>query len=149
MGLLRYLLIVLRWPWQRQKLFFLTLYYLIIAKLLIIFIPFRYYASVLGHKQCETLRHKYSEEQLRNIFMIRRMIRSVSRHVIWKSKCFDQALAALFLLSKLQLPTTFYFGVQPKGESFEGHAWLRVGENIVTGDLGEVALTQLAAYAKF
>jgi len=58
--------------------------------------------------------------------------------VPWRSDCLVQALAAERWLRRSGVPSTIHFGVpKDQGGMFEAHAWLTVGERVVTG--GDIA----------
>lgn len=58
-----------------------------------------------------------------------------NKYTPWKTECYVQALTARVLLRQKQIASTIYIGFR-KGEEnkFEGHAWLRCGKLIVTGN---------------
>lgn len=52
----------------------------------------------------------------------------------WRSDCLVQAMAAQRWLLSKEITATLYVGVRKETRSeFEAHAWLKVGEEIVTG----------------
>lgn len=58
----------------------------------------------------------------------------VAARVPWRADCLVQAMAARRWLASRGIGSTIHFGV-PKGKqpAFEAHAWLTVGERVVTG----------------
>lgn len=68
-------------------------------------------------------------------------IRRAARIAPWHAMCYEQALTARWMLTRRRYRTVLYIGMR-KGErvALEGHAWLRVGDYIVTGN------TQLDTY---
>lgn len=53
--------------------------------------------------------------------------------VPWRSDCMVQALAARRWLARGGIGSTVCIGVRNDGPGFQAHAWLKVGERIVTG----------------
>lgn len=69
----------------------------------------------------------------------------VAARLPWRSDCLVQALAAQHWLSSRQVTATLTLGVpRDKPADFEAHAWLTVGDRVVTGGdvSGHVALTR-------
>lgn len=68
-------------------------------------------------------------------------IRRAARIAPWHAMCYEQALTARWMLVRRGYRTVLYIGMRKgKRVPLEGHAWLRVGDYIVTGD------TQLDTY---
>jgi len=75
-------------------------------------------------------------------------IEAVSKYTFWKSNCFAQALCAHWILKRKKISHTVYFGLQKdKATTMKAHAWLRVGDKIVTGRKGHEAYTVLGKFA--
>jgi len=53
--------------------------------------------------------------------------------VPWRSDCLIQALAARRWLARAAAPSDVCIGVRKDEQGFQAHAWLKVGERIVTG----------------
>lgn len=53
--------------------------------------------------------------------------------VPWRSDCLVQALAARRWLARGGIGSNIRIGVRNEGQGFEAHAWLKVGDRIVTG----------------
>lgn len=64
-------------------------------------------------------------------------IPAMSSRVPWRSDCVVQALAARSWLARASVPSEVCIGVRTDRVGFEAHAWLKVGERIVTGG-GEI-----------
>lgn len=58
-----------------------------------------------------------------------------SKYSLWRSKCFEQALAAKTMVRRRHFESTIYFGVykNPADEKLMAHAWLISNDEIVTG----------------
>ncbi len=61
-------------------------------------------------------------------------ITTMSRQVLWKSVCLDQAVAGKIMLWRRGIHSTLYLGLAKKDDDeLLAHAWLRSGEIILTG----------------
>lgn len=72
-----------------------------------------------------------------SLSLVRRVAFAVPRvatHVPWRSDCLVQAVAGQRWLASLGIESTLSIGVRITAEhGFEAHAWLKVGEESVTG----------------
>jgi len=123
-------------------LFFLEAWlYLCFAKLLIIFFPFKRIASFIGKSQVESSKEINTGKIIKDIEIA--IIRG-AKYVFFSSKCYDQALAATFMLKRRKVSSTIYFGLYKDGEKLFAHAWVRSGEKIVSGRVGYERFTPVA-----
>ena len=115
-----------------------------LAKLVIMFIPFKKIASRMGKLQVE------STHDLKSMAVstkIEHAIRRASRYTLHNSKCYDKALSAKALLFQFGLPATIYFGLAKESENkLSAHAWVRCGNRIVTGKVGMERFTVIACF---
>lgn len=111
------------------KAFILTGFY----RFVILFVPFRKLASHIGTERYET-----SKDDLCDIMIvkdIRKAVLIVSKNTPWESKCLVQALTAQRLLKRRKISSTIYMGLAKKEDGqLLAHAWLRVGQWIITGE---------------
>ncbi len=115
--------------------------YLSIAKLLIIFFPFKKIASLIGKPQIESPKVFYTHKKISDIEVA--VIRGI-KYVFFSSKCYDQALATTFMLKRRKILSTIYFGLHKEAEQLSAHAWVRCGEKIVSGRVGHEKFTPVA-----
>jgi len=115
-----------------------------LAKLVIVFIPFKKIASMLGRLHAESAQELEPTELP---VKIEHSIRRASRYTLHDSKCFDQALTAKALLAQNGLPATIYFGLAKESENqLMAHAWVRCGNRIITGKAGMEKFTVVACF---
>jgi hypothetical protein len=57
----------------------------------------------------------------------------MSLRVPWRADCLVQALAARRWLARGRIASSICIGVRKDQQGFQAHAWLKVGERIVTG----------------
>ena len=67
------------------------------------------------------------------IAQIARVLPSVAAVVPWRADCLVQALAARSWLWRKGVAGTIVLGVDRNSAGIEPHAWLRVGDTVVTG----------------
>jgi len=95
--------------------------------------PIRKYAYKLGEKSLESPLI-LSKDQEENIVKVRRAIIRVNRYTPWKKTCFTKAFTAKILLSRINISSTLYLGVsKDASNNLIAHAWLRCGDQIITG----------------
>lgn len=72
-----------------------------------------------------------------------------TKYTPWKSACLVQALIATWLLAYYHIPYVLHLGVAratPQGDDLQAHAWLRVGQWVITGREGHQAFTVVATF---
>ena len=128
-----------------RRYFVLSVYYSGIARILILFVPFRKYSFWLGKYNIETPEDIKTDEIYINLISL-----SVSRArkvTPWRNKCLEQAMTAKKLLNKRKIPSTIYFGVNKKDGKMDAHAWLRCGSRYVTGGRNRNDFTAIAWFS--
>jgi hypothetical protein len=76
-------------------------------------------------------------------------VRAAARRTPWKSACLAQALACAMMLKRRSQPGMLYLGVrrdEGNAASLLAHAWLRLGERILTGAGGHNQYTIVARF---
>jgi len=115
-----------------------------LAKLVIVFMPFKKIASWMGQLQVESA-HDLSSTKM--AIRIQHAIRRASKYTFHQSKCYDQALSAKALLGQSGLPATIYFGLAKENDNqLIAHAWVRCGERIISGKAGMERFTVVAYF---
>jgi hypothetical protein len=90
-----------------------------------------------------------SEAEFRHAFRIAWAVQAVARNVPLGFVCLPQAIAAKWMLRRRKLPSTLYLGLQRDDElKLTAHAWLRVGNTILTGRAESLNHTVVAMYAE-
>ena len=75
------------------------------------------------------------------------VVQIVSKYTPWESKCLVKALTAQTMLRIRKIPSTVYLGVAKDDKKLVAHAWLRCGENIITGGDECYGFTMVAKFA--
>lgn len=119
---------------------------LAIARAMLVFLPFRKIVPFMRDAKPARRNCSVNETLFKSIQLAigRGCIRSP-----WRTKCFEQALAAKRMLRKRGLVTTIYFGVckDPKdNKKFIAHAWLDCEDVRITGGNNVDQYTVLASF---
>lgn len=104
-----------------------------IIRLLVLVVPFNRLTSLMGKEMLESP-NTMDENAGEKAKKVGWAIDTMSHHTPWESKCLVTALTAQLILKILHIPSTLYLGVSKDDtKKMIAHAWLRSGENIITG----------------
>lgn len=117
-----------RLPWRDRLLLAEALALLAIAALCIAALPFRRIAALAardGHR---------APAPAALIRRLRWAIDASARRAPWRAKCFEQGLAAQWMLRRRHYASTLHYGARrdPAG-GLAAHVWVRSGETDVVG----------------
>ena len=120
-----------------KKMYLSAFKWSIIVRFSMVFLPFKYYRGLFGKMQ-QISNQEVSEEQLIEVKRIRNIVLSICDNTPWESKCLVQAISCKQMLKKIGVETTVYLGVckDLDGKGMKAHAWLKLGETILTGASG-------------
>lgn len=132
-----------------KGLVFRAYFYAMQVRFMMLFVKFKRYEKRLGvrGKEDNTV---VSEEEMQVVMRIKSAVIGVSKYTPWESKCMVQAVTAKWLLEKYNIPSTIYFGIMKDPENtneLKAHAWLRVGDYIMTGREGHKNFKVVNFYA--
>lgn len=135
----------------RDKLWILVMYPLSgVIRASILLLPFRWLSRYLGnHRQNLQFSPPASEQQQRLGRRIGQIASLISRYTPWESKCLVQAVLARTWLAFYGVPYVLYLGAKltPDGEKpMTAHAWVQVGEWIITGREGHKAYAIVGSF---
>lgn len=126
-----------RLPGSERLVLAQAVFYLAVARLSLLLLPFRLVARSFGVTQDISLDQPTTGEQ-EEARMLGRQVTRASRHLPWRCACLEQAISTQWMLAKRNLPGTLYFGVaKDESKDFKAHAWLTCGSVTVSG--GRVA----------
>jgi hypothetical protein len=115
-------------------------------RFIILGMPFKLIANKLG-KSMVMSNVEMDPQNHNRVMTISQLIRLLSPHTPWQSKCFVQALTAKEIMNLLKIPSTVYFGLARADDgSLIAHAWVTYGEFIVTGSEGHEKFKVVAYY---
>ncbi len=123
--------------------------WLALARTMLLLLPFRKLAPILGKKTLPSAEQddelQYQQEKLRRIGTA---ILRAGRRSPWRTECFEQALAAKFMLKVRRMKSIVFFGVSKNKQkgNFSAHAWLKCGSYIVTGNKHLEQFTVIACF---
>ncbi len=82
---------------------------------------------------------------------IGRAVTTAARFTPWKSACLAQVLAAQHMLQKRSVSGAFYLGAtspsRQNGDAMTAHAWLKCGEQFITGESGHEQYTVVSTFS--
>ena len=135
----------------RQKLM-LPLFYLSlgIARAMVLLMPFRLYAPLLGELAGDNGASVSPAPGVAGRAMrIGKLIEAVSQFTPWLSNCLAQAIVASVCLRLLKIGYSVHFGVAKSSDAaaaLEAHSWVMAGEYPVTGFAESHGMTCLRTF---
>lgn len=107
--------------------------FIALARLILIFIPFKKIIALLGQPINNKEPINFTADNHRFNYISIAIARA-SRYSFWRTRCFEQALCAKFMLNVRKQKSIIYFGVDKReGTKLSAHAWLVCDGEIVTG----------------
>ncbi|MES2033614.1 MAG: lasso peptide biosynthesis B2 protein [Pseudomonadota bacterium] len=118
---------------------------LAISAFVVAIIPFRRIAAFAGKAPVRSA--PPPDEQARLIARVKWAIGAGARRSPWRAMCFEQGLAAQWMLRRRGVPATLYYGVaQRPEEGLKAHVWVRVGVAPVVGCGVSAQFAELARF---
>lgn len=111
--------------------------WLVIARLAV-FLPFRLLARVLESPSLRV------SESPGDIGRVSRAIAAAASHLPFRCECLEQSIAAKLMLRVRGIPNTLFLGFAKPALS---HAWVRSGNDVVTGGDDIVRFAVIASFA--
>jgi hypothetical protein len=112
-------------------------------------LPFRTITPSLGRPGQAAQPAALAPEQEEQARQVGWAVQSLAHYLPWDAKCLAQAMAARWMLRRRRLPSTFYLGVDHGQDKWlEAHAWLRCGNEIVTGAAFHERFKVIAAFTE-
>jgi hypothetical protein len=111
-------------------------------------VQFQKLTKILKLQIAETSNETYGSDKLTS-YDVSEAINIMSRHTLWESMCLVRALAAMKMLERRGISSTLYLGTG-KNENGQliAHAWLRSGNQYVTGGEEMGKFTVVGSFAK-
>lgn len=106
--------------------------YLALARLMLLVLPFRTVARLVGAPASPPADQAAS----RRLTEIRRALLAAARRAPWRCQCLEQSLAGKMMLRARGIPATLYLGVEKRDDTLHAHAWLRCGDTFIAGGDG-------------
>lgn len=144
--------LISRWlelDWVQRFLLFEAACTLIAALAAVKFIPFGRIAPGLGCLGTPQPVTPLAPELAQQAQRVGWAVRALAHYLPWDAKCLAQAIAAKWMLRRRGLPSTFYLGVDHGREQWlDAHAWLRCGDEIITGEPQHARFKVIAAFTE-
>jgi hypothetical protein len=136
--------------WARRFALFEAAWTLAAAQAAIRLLPFRWISPGLGHlADANAASPLLSPQQALQAQRIGWAVQALARRLPWDSRCLAQAVAGKWMLQRRGLPSTLYLGVSHGQENWlEAHAWLRCGDEFVTGEQQHARFKVIAAFTE-
>lgn len=118
--------------------------WLAFARMAILILSFEYLMKLIG-KPLSAQEWVKANQVLDRFIPINQAIERASRYSFWRTKCFEQALTAKWMLGSRGQTTYLYFGVRKElSLGLTAHAWLVCEGEIVTGGNGASDFTAIS-----
>ena len=125
------------------------------ARLLIKIVPFRLWRKTLGPVTNDDLHPAtdFTERQVKRAKDVGQMIRRVAKRQNFDAICFPQAIAGRWILKRRGIPSQIVLGSRRENgdpanarasSTIALHAWLRVGDEVITGQSEHQTYTSFA-----
>ena len=80
-------------------------------------------------------------------YWIRRAVLAWGRRLPWRAKCFEQGLAAAWMLRRRGLAYAVHYGAASRDGRLDAHVWVKSGPNPVVGCENHEAFSLLATFS--
>jgi hypothetical protein len=100
---------------------------LAVAAVTIAVLPFRHVARSAGTRQ------PGPASDPDTVARVRRAVVACARRAPWRALCFEQGLAATWMLRRRGLPAVLHYGVATTKSELKAHVWVRSGDLDVVG----------------
>ncbi|MFH1727761.1 MAG: lasso peptide biosynthesis B2 protein [Pseudomonadota bacterium] len=142
---MRFLLKFLKLKNKNKLLAIEVAFFLFIARLSILFLPYRFLKPVLGKYKKSNDSQNVDPKELRRIS---NYIHKISKYMPVKSNCLPQAITAKCMLKARNINSTLYIGLgkDKKNHLLQAHAWLKVNEFSVTGGINNTEYSEVAYF---
>ena len=118
--------------WARRAMLCEALIFLVLAFLAVALIPFRVIVRVAAPYSATPFRDP--GERLELDRLIRWAVLACARRVPFRAMCFEQGLAAQWMLRRRGVPSTLYYGAAPDdAKGLAAHVWVKDGDIPVVG----------------
>jgi hypothetical protein len=138
-----------RLDWPQRFLLLEAAFRLVGAQLAIRLLPFRRIAPSLGKLDKEPAEQMTGPEEQERARQVGWAVTRLARYAPWDAKCLAQAIAGKRMLNRRRLPSVLFLGVDHGQENWlDAHAWLRCGNEFVTGEQEHERFTVLGAFSE-
>lgn len=87
-----------------------------------------------------------NDKDFKLVCRVKTAIFRCNNYTFWKTECYTQALTAKILLRRRNISSVLTIGfMKDEAGNYKGHAWLKCGDTVVTGNLPKLSLFQINA----
>ena len=134
-----------RLPHPRQMLLLEAALRLVFAQLLTRLVSGRHLTRYLGLRSAAASRAE-PQESMRVAHEVRWAVAAAAHYLPTKPSCLPQALAARWMLKRRKVKSTLFLGVA-RQDGPTAHAWVRVGDAIVSGECAAETHAVVASFS--
>jgi hypothetical protein len=132
-------------PLKEQLLFTEAWCLLAVSRFMLVFMPFKKIIPKVSKPDPAVVQPCTAANTL--LFLVKTAVGRACRYSPWRTKCFEQALAAKMMLKRRGVVTTIFFGVlKDDANKLNAHAWLKSADIVVTGGGNLEAYTVLGSF---
>ena len=144
---MRMLAKVRRLGWAERGLLLEAAFWLGLARLGLLAVPFRRIAPLLGIHMAQAAEAVTQQAQTQ-AQRVGWAVSAIARRTPWESACLAQAMSAKAMLRRRGVASTLYLGLaRDEEKALKAHAWLRCGRDVITG--GEISgYTIISSFAE-
>ena len=126
-------------PWRAllDFTYYEVLITLIYARILTLFFPFKKTANKMSSSICKKEEFRTKSEIVGEAIQLSQVVRSVSKKVPFRTKCFEQALSLQILLKRKNISSDIVFGLHTKEDKLAAHAWCICQGITLSGEKGK------------
>ena len=118
-----------------------------VARFAVLVLPFRWVIRASGESEAD-LDGDAGWRPAESVERVGWGVGVVARFTPWDSNCLAQALAAKRMLERRRIRSTLYLGVRKDDRGqLQAHAWLRWGDQLITGGRGHEDYAVVASFA--
>lgn len=117
---------------------------LVAAALAIRLLPFRLLVRTIGRPARPA--PAGDEAAASSAAEVRKAIRRVAPRLTWKAACFEQGLAAHWMLRRRGIPSLVHYGARQADSDLSAHVWVTVGGTPIVGEEEAARHTRVAVF---
>jgi len=118
--------------WREKWLLMEAVGVLGLSALAVALVPFRYVGTAAARQTRRRIPKVGDGAAI--VGRVRWAVEAASRRVPWRAKCFEQGLAAQYMLRRKGVPSVLFYGVTRDGDAdLAAHVWVRAGNIDVIG----------------
>lgn len=136
-----------RRDFKDKVIFILSFLLLGVVRLTLIIVPFKFINRIMGNKKGAG---SITVNKLDDIIYLSRIswaIEKAALYTPWKSKCLVKAVVAQIFLKYKKIGSTLCLGINREDSKMEAHAWAKVGNLTITGEIESSFFTEIARFS--